>query len=299
MLPSTGLCMPLLNLGYLIVLMGISATVVGLTVRVVPFSQQWVVERFGRTVRVLKPGWNVVVPFMDRIRHKVNMTQHLVEIKDGEFVTEDNVSLSLDLTAFLLVHDPVKASYGVSDLPRAIEVLVRTNLRSAIRAMTVEDLLGNAQRVEDNMRSILNEGAAFWGATISALQFGHIRRSWPVYKVERTDAMTKLLTLVVPGFLDSELSVELEGSRLIVRGNKHGDPARTGPGGAATILENRSFERRFQLGDHVEIKNARLAHGILEIEIARRVPESALPRLRIGISGNLTDGPDSKVIRAA
>ena len=55
-LPSTGLCMPLLNLGYLIVLMGISATVVGLTVRVVPFSQQSVVERFSRTVPVLKPG---------------------------------------------------------------------------------------------------------------------------------------------------------------------------------------------------------------------------------------------------
>jgi HSP20 family molecular chaperone IbpA len=291
--------MPLLNLGYLIVLMGISATVVGLTVRIVPFSQQWVVERFGRAVRVLKPGWNVVIPFMDRIRHKVNMTQHLVEIKDGEFVTEDNVSLSLDLTAFLLVHDPVKASYGVSDLPRAIEVLVRTNLRSAIRAMTVDDLTGNAQRVEDNMRSILNEGAAYWGATISALQFGHIRRSWPVYKVERTDAMTKLLTLVVPGFLDNELSVELEGSRLIVRGNKQGNPARANPGGAATILENRSFERRFQLGDHVEIKSARLSHGILEIEIARRVPESALPRMRIGISGNLTHNPDPKVIRAA
>src|ERR1044071_6178136 len=98
MLPSPGLCMPLLNLGYLIVLMGISATVVGLTIRVVPFSQQWVVERLGRRVRVLKPGWSVVVPFVDRVRHKVNMTQHLVEIKDGEFVTEDNISLTLDLT---------------------------------------------------------------------------------------------------------------------------------------------------------------------------------------------------------
>ncbi len=291
--------MQLLSLGHLIVLMGISATVVGLTVRVVPFSQQWVVERFGRAVRVLKPGWNVVIPFMDRIRHKVNTTQHLVEIKDGEFVSEDNVSLTLDLTAFLQVHDPVKASYSVSDLPRAIEVLVRTNLRSAIRSMPLEDLLSNAPRIEDNLRSILNEGAGHWGATISALQFGHIRRSWPAYKVERTDAMTKLLTLVVPGFLDTELSVELEGSRLIVRGNKHGDAARETPGGAASILENRSFERRFQLGEHVEIKGARLSHGILEIEIARHVPDSALPRLRIGISGTLARNADPKITRAA
>ena len=293
--------MQVLGIQLFIGLIVVVVAVIALSVRVVPHSQQWVVERFGQRMRVLKPGMSLILPFADRVRNKVNMVQYLVDIKEGEFVTEDNIALSLDLTTFMIVYDPIKASYALSDLPKAVDVVVRTTLRSLIGSLPLDELVNFPHRIEENLRGVINEGIAIWGIAITNMKFGNIKRSYPQYKFEQLDPGTKLLTIAVPGFMDGDLAVELEGSRLIVRGNKQAQPIVAGkrPIGSAPGFEQQAFERRFQLGEYVEIKGARLAHGLLEIELARRIPEPISPRKTIGISGTVARAAEHKVIKAA
>ena len=293
--------MQVLGIQLFIGLIVAAVAVIALSIRVVPHSQQWVVERFGQRMRILKPGMNLVLPFVERVRHKVNMVQYLVDIKEGEFVTEDNIALSLDLTTFMIVYDPIKASYALSDLPKGVDVVIRTTLRSLIGAIPLDDLVNFPHRIEENLRAVINEGIAAWGIAITNMKFGNIKRSYPHYKFDQMDPNSKLLTIAVPGFMEGDLAVELEGSRLIVRGNKQMQPIVAGkrPIGAAPGFEQREFERRFQLGEYVEIRGARLAHGLLEIELARRIPEPISPRKKIGISATLARGVEQKVIKAA
>jgi HSP20 family molecular chaperone IbpA len=282
--------MQVLGIQLFIGLIVVAVAVIALSIRVVPHSQQWVVERLGQRMRILKPGMNLVLPFADRVRHKVNMVQYL-----------DNIALSLDLTTFMIVYDPIKASYALSDLPKAVDVVIRTTLRSLIGSMPLDDLVNFPHRIEENLRTVINEGIATWGIAITNMKFGNIKRSYPHYKFDQLDPNSKLLTIAVPGFMDGDLAVELEGSRLIVRGNKQAQPIVAGkrPIGSAPGFEQREFERRFQLGDYVEIKGARLAHGLLEIEVARRIPEPISPRKKIGISGTVARAGEQKIIKAA
>lgn len=281
-----------LLLGYLTVLVLLTGAIAAFCLRVVPRSERWVVERFGSKIRVLMPGLNAVVPFAERVRKRVDVTERALEIRDPDLLTKDEVALGLDVTAFLRVSDPVKACYAVADLYRAADVLLRTNLRSAVRAMTADAILAQPARVEESLLAVLNEGLAQWGALLTAFHIDRVGPSYPRYRVAQTSETTKLITLVVPGFLEDELLVEVEGHKLIIRGNKRDEDV------AGFPAECRSFERRFQLGEQVEVRGARLTCGLLEIELQRKGASGAA-RNKVGISGTLSQPLEPKITRAA
>lgn len=281
-----------LLLGYLTLLFAVTLTAAACCLRVVPRGQRWVVERFGSQLRVLQPGLNVVIPFVEHVRQKLDLTERVIEIRDPDLLTKDEVALGFDVTAFLRISDPVKASYAVSDLLRAADVLVRTNLRSAVRSLPAEAIVSQPARLEDNLLAVLNEGLTQWGAELTTLHIERVGPAYPRYRVAQTGELTKLITLVVPGFLEDELLVEVEGNKLIIRGTKRDEDI------AGFPAECQAFERRFQLGDHVEVRGARLTSGLLEIELARKGAEG-LARNKVGISGKLSQTLEPKITKAA
>ena len=281
-----------LLLGYLTLLMAVTIAAAVACFRSVPRSERWIVERFGSRVRVLTPGLNVVLPFVERVKQKVDITERVLEIHDPDLLTEDEVALGFDATAFLKISDPARAGYVVSDLVRAADVLVRTNLRSAVRSLSAEAILAHPARLEDGLIAVLNEGLTQWGAQLTALHIQRVGPSYPRYRVAQTGEATKLITLVVPGFLEDELLVEVEGHKLIIRGNKRDQDEGGFP------AECQSFERRFQLGEHVEVRGARLTCGLLEIELQRKGADG-VSRNKVGIRGNLSQTLEPKIIRAA
>lgn len=100
--------------------------------------------------------------------------------------------------------------------------------------------------------------------------------SYPPYNIEAVDADQYRITMAVAGFVQNELDIQVERNTLTVKGNKAEDNVQRNylyQGIAA-----RSFERRFQLADHVKVRNARLENGLLHIELAREVPEAMKPR---------------------
>src|SRR5262245_3304415 len=79
-------------------------------VKVVPQGHQYTVEQFGRFTRVLNPGLSFIVPFVDRIGHKLNMMESVLDIPTQEVITKDNAMVSCDAVVFTQVVDPVPAA---------------------------------------------------------------------------------------------------------------------------------------------------------------------------------------------
>jgi molecular chaperone IbpA len=100
---------------------------------------------------------------------------------------------------------------------------------------------------------------------------------YPPYNIERTGENAYRITMAVAGFNDSELSIESRENTLTVKGEKKVEEGKDGEVLYRGIAA-RSFERRFQLADHVEVKGARLENGLLHVELVREIPEAMKPR---------------------
>ncbi|MEP2942623.1 MAG: Hsp20 family protein [Hyphomicrobiales bacterium] len=110
--------------------------------------------------------------------------------------------------------------------------------------------------------------------------------AYPPYNIERTSDDTYRITMAVAGFAETDLDIETKDTVLTVKGGKAEDSREN-----VEILHQgiaaRAFERRFQLADHVEVKNAALEHGLLHIDLVREVPEAMKPR-KVAIATNGT-----------
>ena len=117
--------------------------------------------------------------------------------------------------------------------------------------------------------------------------------SWPPYDIVRTSEDSYRITMAVAGFSDAELSVTHQPNLLIVAGSKPEEEAEYLHRG----IPGTSFERRFELADHVKVANANLQNGLLTITLVREVPEEMKPR-KISIKSADTAG-DSKRIEGS
>ena len=106
---------------------------------------------------------------------------------------------------------------------------------------------------------------------------------YPPYNIELVEDDKYLITMAVAGFAESELTLQVEAGTLTVSGSKAKDDAKHRY--LHQGIAGRGFQRRFQLADHVEVKGARLEHGLLHIDLERVVPEALKPR-RIEIGGD-------------
>lgn len=108
--------------------------------------------------------------------------------------------------------------------------------------------------------------------------------NYPPFNLERLAEDRYRITLAVAGFRETEIDIVAQQNLLLVSGKKDDD----GSDRSAFLhlgIANRSFERRFELADFIQVENADLADGLLTIELVREVPEALKPR-RISIGNN-------------
>src|ERR1700689_5259499 len=113
---------------FVIILVFLAILTVFLGVKTVPQGYNWTVERFGRYTKILLPGLNLIVPFVDRIGRKMNVMEQVIDIPRQDVISKDNASVTVDGLAFFQVFDAAKASYEVSFLDQAIVKLAMTNI---------------------------------------------------------------------------------------------------------------------------------------------------------------------------
>lgn len=117
--------------------------------------------------------------------------------------------------------------------------------------------------------------------------------SYPPYNIERTGENAYRVTLAVAGFTEADLSIESKQNTLTIRGEKQPKTAEHAGEVLYQGIAARAFERRFELADHVEVKSASLANGLLHVELVREIPEQFKPR-RIAIGAGSPKVIDTK-----
>jgi molecular chaperone IbpA len=120
--------------------------------------------------------------------------------------------------------------------------------------------------------------------------------AYPPYNIARSDENAFRISVAVAGFTDADLSIETKENRLTIRGEKRtNDEEKTGDVLYKGIAE-RTFDRSFQLADHVQVKEANLENGLLHVDLVRELPEAMKPRtIPITSSGKLLEVKPTKV----
>ncbi|MDQ0510532.1 Hsp20 family protein [Ancylobacter amanitiformis] len=102
--------------------------------------------------------------------------------------------------------------------------------------------------------------------------------TYPPYNIERTGENAYRITVAVAGFTDQDLDLEVKENTLSIRGERRPDVSAKGGEVLYQGIAARAFERRFQLADHVEVRGASLANGLLHVDLVREIPEAMKPR---------------------
>uniref|UniRef100_A0A0K0F9D3 Stomatin-like protein 2, mitochondrial (inferred by orthology to a human protein) n=1 Tax=Strongyloides venezuelensis TaxID=75913 RepID=A0A0K0F9D3_STRVS len=140
-----------------------TSNVTNTIINFVPEQEAWIIERMGKFHRTLKPGLNIVLPFIDRIQYVQSLKEIAIEIPQQNAITVDNVEVKLESVLYLRVVDPYKASYGVVDPEFASTVLAQTTLRSEIGKITLDTLFKEREQLNVKIVEAINKAAEPWG----------------------------------------------------------------------------------------------------------------------------------------
>jgi regulator of protease activity HflC (stomatin/prohibitin superfamily) len=135
-------------------------------VRIVPQQNAWVVERFGKFFRVLEPGFNLIVPFFDRVAYRHSLKEVPLDVPEQICITKDNTQLSVDGIIYFQVVDPRLASYGSSDYIQAITQLAQTALRSVVGKMELDKTFESRDEINHTIVMVLDEAGRTWGIKV-------------------------------------------------------------------------------------------------------------------------------------
>jgi len=135
-------------------------------VRIVPQQNAWVVERLGKFHASLQPGFNLIVPFIDRVAYRHSLKEVPLDVPEQVCITRDNTQLAVDGIIYFQVVDPRLASYGTSDYELAISQLAQTALRSEVGKMELDKTFESRDEINQKVVSVLDEAGRTWGIKV-------------------------------------------------------------------------------------------------------------------------------------
>lgn len=144
-------------------------TIVGLVaaIRIVPQSETYVVERFGRYLRTLTPGPNLIVPGIDSISYRVSTIETPLDQITIEAITRDNTTIVVTASTFFRVVDPRLSVYRIADVQGAIRTLVTGVVRSLVGSTDLDEVQTNRDQVSKELKTQLELAAHEWGVEIT------------------------------------------------------------------------------------------------------------------------------------
>ncbi len=140
------------------------------TIQVIPQASAAIVERFGRYTRTLSAGLNIVVPFIDNVRNRIDLREQVVPFPPQPVITQDNLVVNIDTVIYYQVTDPRAATYEVASYIQAIEQLTVTTLRNIIGSMDLESTLTSREVINAGLRGVLDEATGKWGIRVNRVE---------------------------------------------------------------------------------------------------------------------------------
>lgn len=144
------------------------------SIRIVPQSEAYVVERLGTYAATWEAGVHMRIPIFDRIAKRVILKEQVIDFKPQPVITRDNVTMQIDTVVYFQITDPKLYAYGVLSPIVAIENLTATTLRNIIGELELDETLTSRDIINAKMRAILDEATDPWGIKINRVEVKNI-----------------------------------------------------------------------------------------------------------------------------
>ena len=143
-------------------------------VKIVPQGYNYTVENFGRYTRTLTPGIAFLLPVIERVGHRVNMKEQVIDIPSQDVITRDNAMVRVDGVAFFQILSAAKSAYEVDVLEPSIINLTMTNIRTVMGSMDLDELLSNRDQINARLLQVVDAATEAWGVKVTRIEIKDI-----------------------------------------------------------------------------------------------------------------------------
>ena len=222
-------------------------------VKIVQPYEQAVYMRLGKYIRVLNQGMNFVCPLINQVV-KLDLRTQVLDVPRQEVITKDNSPVYVDAIIYIKVTDPKNAFFEVTDYRTATVYLAQTSLRAIIGEMELDEILSSREKINIQLRDVLDEATDKWGVKIEAVE---IREVDPATKVkdsmeEQTSAERRRRAAILAADGEKRAAIlEAEGKRqsmiLEAEGKRQSMVLEAEGKRLATILESQGEAQKLRI----------------------------------------------------
>ena len=213
------------------------------SVKLIPQGEAAVIERLGRYTRTVSGGLTLLVPYIDRVRARVDTRERVVSFPPQAVITQDNLTVAIDTVVTFQINDPAKAIYGVDNYLVGVEQISVATLRDVVGGMTLEETLTSRETINRRLRGELDAATAKWGLRISRVELKaidpppSIQQSMEMQM--KADREKRAMILTAEGKRESDIKTaegEKQARILSAEGEKHASILAAEAERQATIL---------------------------------------------------------------
>jgi len=200
----------------LVALVLLAVVIVAKSVALIPQAEAAVIERLGRYSKTVSGQVTLLVPFVDRIRARVDLRERVVSFPPQPVITEDNLTVNIDTVVYFQVTNPQAAVYQINNYIVGVEQLATTTLRNVVGGMTLEQTLTSRDKINAQLRGVLDEATGRWGLRVARVELRSIDPPPSIQdsmeKQMRADREKRAVILTAEGTREASIK-QAEGSK--------------------------------------------------------------------------------------
>ena len=171
----------------LIALVALAIIFAKMALVIIPQSETKIIERLGKYYATLKPGINIIIPFIDSAKtvvtlsnrrysysNTIDLREQVYDFDKQNVITKDNIQMQINALWYCQLVDPSQADYEIHNLPHAIEKLTQTTLRNIIGEMELDQTLTSRDTINTKLRSVLDDATNKWGIKVNRVELQDI-----------------------------------------------------------------------------------------------------------------------------
>ena len=215
------------NIVIIVLVVSVVLLTLKLGINIVPQSEVYVVERFGRYSRTLRAGLSLIIPYLDRVAHKVSILERQLEEQKISVITKDNVEVTLETRVFYRIIDASRSVYRIRDIDQALKTASSSIVRSAAGKLDLDDLQSSREAMNTEIAVNLHSAAEVWGIEITRTEITDVIVDEATKEAQRLQINAERKRRAVVTEAEGEKrSIELKAEAELFKSQKEADAVR-------------------------------------------------------------------------